>query len=70
MTSQLLNCITKRKLTFLGRVVSRDGLGKDLITGMVFGKCKRLRPNTRCKDNIRELTKLSMVQGYRKAQDR
>ena len=37
---------------------------------MVFGKRKRGRPKTRYKDNIRELTNLSVVQVYRMAQDR
>ena len=37
---------------------------------MVFGKRKRGRPKTRYKDNIKELTNLSMVQVYRMAQDR
>ena len=46
----------------LGPVVRRDGLGKDLITGMVFGKRKRGRPKTRYKDNIKELTNISMCE--------
>ena len=37
---------------------------------MVFGKRKRGRPKTRYKDNIKELTNLSMVQVYRMAKDR
>ena len=68
--SRLLNYIEKKKLTFLGHIVRRDGLGKDLIIGMVFGKRKRGRPKNRYKDNIRELTKLSMMQIYRKTKDR
>ena len=56
---RLLNCIDRRKLAFLGHAVRRDGLGKDLITRMVFGKCKRGRPKTRYKDTIKELTNLT-----------
>ena len=48
----------------------RDGFGKDLITGMVFGKRKRGRPKTRYKECIKELTKLSIVRVYRMVQDR
>ena len=63
-------CIDRRKLAFLGHGVRRGGLGKDLVTGMVFGKRKRGRPKTKYKDNIKELTNLSMVQVYRMVQDR
>ena len=70
ITDRLLNCIERRKLAFYGHVVRRDGLGKDFITGMVFGKRKRGRPKTRYKDDIKELTNLSMMQLYRMALDR
>ena len=55
----------------LGPVVRRDGLGKDLITGMVFGKRKRGRPKTRYKDNIKEFTNLSMCEykGWRRIEE-
>ena len=66
---RLLNCIERRKLAFLGHVVRRDGLGKDLITGLVFWKRKRGRPKPKYKDNRKELTNLSMVQLSGMAQD-
>ena len=69
-TDRLLNCIDKRKLTFLGHVVRRDGLGKNLITGMLFGKRKRGRPKTRYKDSIRELTKWCKLIGLSIGQTR
>ena len=60
----------RRKLAFLGHDIRRDGLGTDLITVMVLRKSKRGRPKIRYKDNIKELTNLSIVQVYRKARDR
>ena len=62
-TDRLLNCIDRRKLAFFW-------LWKDLITGIVFGKRKRGQPKTIYKDNIKELTNLSMVQVHRMALDR
>jgi len=63
-TNRLLNCIDRRKLAILGYVVRKNRLGKDLITGMVFGKCKRGRTT------IKELTNLRMLREHRMVQDR
>ena len=39
---QLPNCVDKETdIIFVGRVVRRDMTGKDVITGMVFGKCRK-----------------------------
>ena len=39
---QLPNCVDKETdIIFVGRVVRRDMAGKDVITGMVFGKCRK-----------------------------
>ena len=68
--SRLLNCIDRRKLTFLGHFVRQDGLGKELIIGSEFCKPKIGRPKTRYKDNFKNLTNLGIVQVYRKEQGR
>ena len=46
------NCIK----TFLGHFVEQDGLGKDLITGIVSGTRKIGKAKVRYKDNIKDFT--------------
>ena len=48
---RLLNCIDKRKLAFVGYVTRSQGLGKDLLTGMVYGKRKRQTKNSICRQH-------------------
>ena len=67
---RLLNIINRQTLKYVGQVARSDGLGKYLIMGimgMVYGKRKRGRPETRYSDKIRELRGMSMVQVVRKA---
>ena len=66
----LLQDIDRRKLSFVGHVIRSKGLGCDLITGMVFGKQKRGRPNMRFRDNSKDIAGIGIARIVREAEDR
>jgi len=66
----LLQDIDKRKLSFVGHVIRRKGLGCDLITGMVFGKRKRGRPKMRFIENIKDIAGFGIARIVREEEDR
>ena len=66
----LLQDIDRWKFSFVGHVIRNEGLGCDLITGMVYGKRKRVRPKMRFVDNIKNILGMSIARTVRMEEDR
>jgi hypothetical protein len=70
-STELLSAVKKRKLQYFGHVArQKDSLEKDILMGMTNGQRKRGRPRTSWMSNIQSWTGMSVVEAYRKAQDR
>ena len=68
---RLLTIIVKRRMAFVGHVLRKGDICKDLLIGAVYGKRGKGRPKTRYSDNIREFGgNRSFVDLYRLAQNR
>ena len=51
-------------------MIRSKGLGCDLITGILFGKRKRVRPKMRFIDNIKDIAGIGIAGLVREAEDR
>ena len=70
-TRELLHCVKKRKLQYFGHVCRlENSLEKDILLGMTSGKRRQGRPRISSMSNIVSWTKMTIMDAYRKAQDR
>ena len=68
---ELLFWIRKRKLQYFGHVVRQDSsLEKDILLGMTEGERKQGRPRISWMCNITSWASMTIVEAYRRAQDR